>query len=362
VDATCRYCQTPNRAGAKFCRQCGQLLPATPLPTQRTMGGWPLWLPIAGGGLLLFLLLIVVSWRLLSSDPTATPGATETAVSAATIDPAVPTATLDPAVPTATLDPAATIAPTVETVPPTAGPTPTLGPLTVPGTDIEVPRLTDEEEIEIGREVAADVEREFGVYEDAAALERVRTIGLAIVPHSDRPHLPYQFTLLDSDDINAFAVPGGFIYVTRGMLDFVGSDDELAGVLGHEIAHVGRRHGAERIEAFALVRATAEALLDDNPDLEDIYDSERGQLAAEMTALILFNGWSRQQELESDEYGTIYMAHAGYDPQGMITLFQRMQAEGDPADAGRVEWLLASHPPFDERIRRVEETIIENNL
>ncbi len=106
--------------------------------------------------------------------------------------------------------------------------------------------------------------------------------------------MPYTFTLLDTSEVNAFAVPGGFIYVTRGMLDFVHDDDELAAVIGHELAHVARRHGAEQLEALAVAEAGARWLLDREPRLEDIYDTEEGAMATEMTAVLLLNGRGRR--------------------------------------------------------------------
>jgi predicted Zn-dependent protease len=252
-------------------------------------------------------------------------------------------------------------APRIKTTPAPMEATPTRSPLKIPGTDIEVPRITDEEEIEIGREIAAEVEAEFGIYQDKAQLARVAEIAQAIIPLVGRPHMPYTFTLLDTDEINAFAVPGGFIYITRGMLDFVRSDDELAGVIGHEIAHVARRHGTNRLEALALAEATGRRLLQQESHLEEIYATDEGEFATEMAAVLLLNGWSRDNEFEADEYGTIYMARAGYDPQAVNRLFKRMDGAFTEEDDA-LSRLLDTHPPFADRIEWVEIVIVENEL
>lgn len=348
----CHRCGAVNRPGVKFCTQCGQALTVAvpmPLPVNRRTA----LIVFTVGSIFLLLLLIWTSWALFFRES----GGQSSDAGSVTI--LLPTATLqhnNGQTPAAEVmsSPAAPAQP--------LEPTPTLSPLKIPGTDIEVPRITDEEEVSIGREIAAEVEAEFGVYHNAVELERVSKIGRAIIPHTDRPHMPYTFTLLDTDEINAFAVPGGFIYVTRGMLDFVNNDDEMAGVIGHEIAHVARRHGANQLEAIAVAEAAARQLLRREPRLEDIYTTEVGTLATEMAAILLFNGWSRQNEFEADEYGVIYMARAGYDPQAIIHLFTRMDRAFSEGQNDAFSRLLSTHPPFADRVRRVEAVIIENDL
>jgi beta-barrel assembly-enhancing protease len=356
----CYRCGAANLPGAKFCARCGQnlaVVPAPPKPAGRRFA------PAAfiGGSLLLLLLLILGSWALFLRTPGGQP-ADDIVDDSGSVTILLPTATLPIETETSTVAPTATAVASATPLPPEA--TPTLAPLKIPGTDIEVPRITDEEEVEIGREIAAEVEAELGLYHDATQLARVAEIGRAIIPHADRAHLPYTFALLDTDEINAFAVPGGFIYVTRGMLDFVRDDDELAGVIGHEIAHVARRHGADRLEAFALAVAAGRRLLEQEPRLEDIYATEEGRFATEMTAVLLFNGWSRQNEFEADEYGVIYMARAGYDPQAVLQLFNRMESvfAGGEGEEDALARLLSTHPPFPDRMRRLEEVIATNNL
>lgn len=348
----CSICHKINRTGARFCQQCGRPF----LPESVSISDFPVapktkpmvWV-ISGVGLLmlLFSCLALFFFFASSSGGLVTP----TAIAITTGESAVT------AVPNNSSH---------TTVPPgaTSLPEPTSTPdfLRIPGTDIEIPRLTDEEETEIGYEIALEVEAEYGLYSNPAVQQRVEEIGQRIVPHADRSHLEFHFRVLDTAMINAYAVPGGFVYVTRGMLDFVNSDDELAGVIGHEIAHIGRRHGAQKIEAIVIAETAVRALVEQHPEVEDIYSTQEGKIVAELTTVLLFTGWSRRQEFEADEYGTIYMARAGYNPQAVISLFQRMQREFEIDEPGTAERLLRTHPPFSERIRHVEETIIVHDL
>lgn len=355
----CHRCGAVNRPEAKFCVRCGQGLTAVTPPANRHTK------TIFGGCLVILLLLSLICGSYILYIPeTPETTITEIADSDSSVVISLPTDTPIPA----TSPPENTPAPLTTTPPleptttaPPPKPTTTRSPLKIPGTDIEVPRITDEEEVDIGREVAAEVEAEFGIYQDAAQLDRVAEIAQAIIPNVDRPHMPYTFTLLDTDEINAFAVPGGFIYITRGMLEFVHDDDELAGVIGHEIAHIARRHGSNRLEALALAAATGRALLQQDSRLEDIYETEEGTFATEMATMLLLNGWSRDNEFEADEYGTIYMAQAGYDPQAVNSLFRRMESTFAEED-DILSRLLTTHPPFADRVEWIEIVIIENEL
>lgn len=232
----------------------------------------------------------------------------------------------------------------------------------IPGSSLELPRLSDEQEIEIGRQSDLEVRGQYPVSTDAAAAARINNIGLSLVPHSDRPHLPYHFTLLETDEINAFAFPGGYIYVTRGMLDFVVSDAELASVMAHEIAHVGRRHGARRVEIFTATEFALELIAGLNEDMAQIYEDKAAQIAANMASQVLFSGWSRTQEFEADEYGVIYLAAAGYEAETAVSVLQRMNDTFTQQPTHPIQHLLDTHPPFPDRIQHVQETIEANGL
>lgn len=344
----CPSCGAATRPQSRFCQKCGRALAGQagavtpqPRPARRP------WL-LLGGSLLLLLFLAPAVWWLLVSDQFSQV-ASNTGVPAATVAANTP-------VPAA----GATATGAAAGAPPTPSPTPE--PLIIPGTDIELPRLSDAEEIAIGQEVAREVEAEYGVLQDPAAQQRVAAIGQRIIPYSDRPDLPYHFTLLDTDEINAFAAPGGFIFVTRGMLAFANPspDDELASVIGHEIAHIARRHGAKRIERVTLALAAIEAVAQRNQDWETIYQSQTGQITKEVVGELLVRGWGRNQEFDADHYGVLYMKQAGYDPNAAVMLFMRMQNAFPTGASGPAERLLSTHPPFADRIERME-TVIQDN-
>ena len=373
---TCLNCNAPLSPGAKFCRACGTPVaqPAyqpqppvyAPEPTyyqpavsaakarkpflKRPIGillllstALIVCLCLVAGGVLLatYMEWIELDW-LTWEDVSAPVEAIEETEVALELS-----ATLPP--PTPTLNPEFT---------PVATPTPII----IPGLGIELPHLSEEEEIEIGAETAAEFEREFELSSDAALIERVNNIAETILPYQPRQTIPFTFKVIASDEINAFALPGGFIYISTGMIDFVESDDELAGVIAHEIAHVALRHGAAQIEALAAVEAVANAVATREPDFATIYEDERAQLALQMFTVIAITGWGRGAELDADEYGAVYMHAAGYDPTALIDLFTRFQDYED-ADSGDIlNRLLSTHPPFSERIARVEEAIVTHDL
>lgn len=350
----CDSCGSPNQRTAKFCVRCGSPLvspQATPSPKLQIWKRWRLW---AGSAAVLALIVACVFALSLAPQWFDDYAGTKTSVSQASEGESSPRVTeTHPAVEAMPSTSSSGVTPDVQ---------PTLTPVIIPGLGIEIPHLSDEEEIEIGRQASAEFEREYALSSDSALNARVTLIGERIVTQQPRSSIPYTFKVVDTPEVNAFAIPGGFIYVTRGMMDYTESDDELAGVIGHEIAHVALRHGAQQIEAIAAGQAALEAIISGDSNLETIYQDQSVQIATEMVALVAVNGWSRQAELDADEYGTIYMAHAGYDPQAVIDLFTRFAAdEGGSSDDILTE-LLASHPPFDVRIAHVEQAIRVHGL
>ena len=348
----CPNCGGANRPQSRFCKQCGQPLPSpqAPVAGRSQRQRWQL-----GGGLLLLFCIGLLTWwgvatglpaRLFSvGSATAVAVGVDTTAVAATLPPPPAGATATSGVPAATPEPSLTSEP-----------------LMIPGLGIELPHLSDADEIAIGEEVAQQIAAEYRVLQDAAAQQRVEAIGQRIVPFSDRPNLTSHFTLLDTDEVNAFAAPGGFIFVTRGMLAFANPapDDELANVIGHEIAHVARRHGAKRVERITLAIAVIEAAVRRNQDWERIYETQNAQITEEMVSELLVRGWGRNQEFDADHYGVLYTKQAGYNPNAAITLFLRMQTAFPPNSSGPGEQLLATHPPFADRIERLETVVSAN--
>lgn len=215
--------------------------------------------------------------------------------------------------------------------------------------------VSEAQEIQMGRESHQEVIRQFGVYDEKPELTRlVETIGRRIAANSDRPNLPWTFTLLDSPIVNAMALPGGYIYVTRGMVERINSEDELAGVLGHEIAHVTARHAAQRISRaqlaqFGMLLGAVVA----GPEAVQQY----GQIA-DLALTLLFQRYSRGQETQADLVGTGYMAESQFNPIGaerMLMTLQRLSSgEDSPVDR-----YFMSHPDPAKRVRDVRGKLNE---
>jgi predicted Zn-dependent protease len=215
--------------------------------------------------------------------------------------------------------------------------------------------VSESQELAIGQQSHAEIIQQFGVYDEKPELNRlVDRIGHELAAKSERPNLPWTFTVLDTPMVNAMALPGGYIYVTRGMLERINSDDELAGVIGHEIAHVTARHSAQQISKqqlaqFGLVLGAVVA----GPEVLQQY----GQLA-QLGLGLLFQRYSRQHESEADLLGTGYMAEAHYNPIGserMLMTLQRL----DKNPAGGIDRYFQSHPDPAKRVRDVRQKITE---
>lgn len=341
----CSQCGSPNDPGAGRCVRCGAQLNRSRqglLDKLRSLARHPVWRRrLLWGGLVASLVLVAAClvlaisllWQDGESDAEDTPVAVEVATQLPTL-----------------------------TLPAVSEPDETDNPRIIQGLGIELPRLTDEDEVEIGREAAAEFERDNPLSTDESLLDRVTRIGNSIVPHQPRTNLPYTFKVVDSPEINALAFPGGLIYIYRGMIEFVQTDDELAGVIGHEIAHVALRHSARQIEAIAAGQMAIEAVLSENADLENVYQDQSFQIASEVVTDVVMKGWGRVNELDADEYGTVYMAHAGYDPQAVLDLLNRFASQGGEASGDVMATLLSTHPPFQDRIARVEQAIVNHGL
>ena len=215
--------------------------------------------------------------------------------------------------------------------------------------------VSEGQEIGIGQQAHPEIIRQFGVYDEKPELNRlVNDVGRRLAAASERPNLPWTFTVLDTPMVNAMALPGGYIYITRGMLERINSEDELAGVLGHEIAHVTARHSAQQISKqqlaqFGLVLGAVVA----GPEVFQQY----GQLA-QLGLGLLFQRYSRQHETEADLLGTSYMAEARYHPIGaerMLMTLQRL----DKNPATGIDRYFMSHPDPAKRVRDVRSKVAE---
>ena len=201
-----------------------------------------------------------------------------------------------------------------------------------------------EKEVRQGREAAAEVDRQAKFVDDPMITEYVNRVGQNIVLHSDAK-VPFTIKVIDSDEVNAFALPGGFFYVNKGLLLAADNEAELAGVMAHEIAHVAARHAVENQTKASLIEYGALAgsiFLGGVPGM--IYQNTAG-----IGLLGIFMKFSRSAEEEADKLGVQYMYAAGYDPGAMATMFEKLEAK-NKKKPGLISRAFASHPaPPDRR-------------
>ena len=174
--------------------------------------------------------------------------------------------------------------------------------------------MSDQQEIQMGMQAHQEVLKEYAALDNPALQAYVNEVGQRLARQSRRPNLPWHSTVLDSPDINAFALPGGYVYITRGIMAYLNSEAELAGVLGHEIGHVTARHGVRLQSAPPVVEPSA-AL---GSVLVSGTNNQAGAALLQTLAQAWTAGYGREHELESDRLGAEYLAKAGYDPQAMI--------------------------------------------
>ncbi len=222
--------------------------------------------------------------------------------------------------------------------------------------------MSEEAELAEGAKGHQQVLQEYGVVKDAALQAYVSALGHKLAMHSHRSELEWHFTVLDSPEINAFALPGGYVYVTRGIMAYLESEADLAGVIGHEIGHVTARHGAQRAtsQQTAGLGVLAANILGAVLESQGVSGAGRvaGQVSQNVAAGYIAS-YGREQELQADGLGAEYLYRTRYDPRNMIDVIRvlknqelfaadQAKAEGRPAPA-RGDWL-ASHPSNDQRL------------
>lgn len=207
-----------------------------------------------------------------------------------------------------------------------------------------------EKEIALGRQLASEVEKQSRLITDPALNEYVNRIGQNLVRNSDSK-VPFTIKIIDSDDVNAFALPGGFFYVNSGLIQAADDEAELAGVMAHEIAHVAARHGAEQASKGQLIDIASIPLIFIGGGIG--YGVRQ---AAGILVPMTFLKFSRKAEEEADYLGMQYLYKAGYDPSAMVRFFEKLQAK-EKAKPGSVSSLFSTHPPTAERIRLVQQNI-----
>jgi predicted Zn-dependent protease len=208
---------------------------------------------------------------------------------------------------------------------------------------------SESQEIELGRQTDAEVAAAYGTYDDPVLAAYITKMGLALAAKGQRPDLPWRFTVLDSPVINAFAVPGGSVYVTRGILALIGSEAELATVLGHEIGHVNARHSMSQLSQQQVAQiglAVGSAVSKEFAEYAGL---------AGTGIQVLFLKFSRDDENQADGLGVDYARAAGYNPADMAVTFAALQKLGDLSGGGSMPGFLSTHPLTADRIDHVRD-------
>lgn len=228
-----------------------------------------------------------------------------------------------------------------------------IGCLTTPGME-PVNWVSTEQEVQIGQQIAQEVEKEQKLLDNPAMQEYVRGIGERLARVSTRQDVTYTFRVIDAPDtVNAFALPGGFMYIYTGLMRICDNEAELAGVMAHEMGHVAAHHHGEsmtRMMGYQFWSQVAAALLGHEP-------SPSVQKAASLFVTGFEMRYSRQQEYEADRLGMEFMFRAGYKPDAMLSFMDKMMAEEQKRGTANPLPIFSSHPPTAERLRSLQALV-----
>ena len=212
--------------------------------------------------------------------------------------------------------------------------------------------MSEAQEIQLGKEMDPQVRQQMGVYNDPELQRYVSNVGMRLARASERPNLPWQFTVVDEPAVNAFALPGGYIYITRGILAYLHDEEQLAGVLGHEIGHVTARHSAQQYtqQQSAGIGLTLLSIF--------VPEARPFQGLAETAFGLLFLKHGRDDELQADRLGVQYAAKGGWDPAGVAGMLRTLQRLDAASGSNRgVPNFLATHPAPGDRVQRVMQFV-----
>ncbi len=212
--------------------------------------------------------------------------------------------------------------------------------------------ISEADEIKLGNQINTEVSKKYKFTSEGQA--RVNRVGQRVARSGRRPNLNYQFHVIKGKEINAFAAPGGHIYVTTALINLA-SDQELASVLAHEVGHVVARHSLKSLEQANLLSGIADLI----GSVTGVAGETAGQLGSIATQIVgggLLSVHTREEEREADFLGVHTMVRAGYDPEGMITMFQKIQRVGD-SNSDLLGAIFADHPDVSERIENTRYEI-----
>jgi predicted Zn-dependent protease len=215
----------------------------------------------------------------------------------------------------------------------------------------ELALVSESQEIQLGQEAAKETRASIGVVPDSSLQTYVRGIGLTLAKSSERPNLPWSFDVVDDPAVNAFALPGGSIFVTRGILTHMSNEAELASVIGHEIGHVTARHSVRQMSRQQIAQLGL--------GLGSILSSDIAALSgvASQGLGLLFLKYGRDMETEADELGFRYSLQHGYDVREMRSMFQILERVSEGSEGGKLPQWLSSHPDPENRIAKTDQRL-----
>lgn len=213
--------------------------------------------------------------------------------------------------------------------------------------------VSTQQEVALGTQYAAQVDSQLPIIHDAALQRYIEILGDSIAHVTNRADLDWHFAIVNTDVVNAFALPGGFVYVNRGIIEHADKMDELAGVMAHEIGHVVKRHSVKQMQQAegANVGVMLACVL------TNVCESQVGQTAINLGGTLAFAKFSREDEAEADEEGFSYLVKAGISPQGMVSFFQKLvEMEQQSGGSAPPAWF-SDHPLTQDRIADVQNLI-----
>lgn len=215
------------------------------------------------------------------------------------------------------------------------------------------PAMSTQQEVQLGQQYAAEINRQLPIVQNSQIHGYINQLGEGIARRVDPRGLDYTFYVVNARGVNAFAVPGGYIYVNRGLIERAANESELAGVLAHEIAHVVERHSVEQLQKAQNANLMASVLYG---VLLQRPPSGVEQVGLQVGGSAIFAGYSRDAERESDIEGVKYLVATGIDPRGMPSFFHKLMEERQRSPSTVEQWF-STHPLTEERIQLVEQQI-----
>ena len=219
------------------------------------------------------------------------------------------------------------------------------------GTISDINIFSDAQEVQLGKQFSRQIEQDLKIYSDPTVTAYIDQLGQHLANHSQRQNITYHFKVVDTEVVNAFAIPGGYLYVNIGLIRAAENESELAGVIGHEIGHVVGKHGVKQMTRQLGLAAMAQLALGEN-------QSKLKQMVAGLAANGVLMKYGRDAEREADIYAVQEMYDAGIDPEGMATFFEKLLKlqKGKPS---KLEQIFSTHPPTAERIATVRARIAQ---